>query len=123
MIGDTFDYNGKTYEIKKDVTFGEYRKISNISNKLLTLSEKYGDTQNFTEIDPKIQSQIVNEFTVTTDRQLDIIVDFLESILGLKQKDIDGLTLTDAVGLFNKTFTESTTVKKKSEKTSSSPYS
>ena len=123
MIGDKVEYNGTTYEIKKDISFGDYRKISKVSNSLLALSEKYADTKNFEEIDSTLQSKIVNEFTTTTDKQLDLIVEFLESSLGLKQKDIDSLALTDAVGLFNETFKTATTVKKKSEATSDSPYS
>ena len=121
MIGDKVEFNGKEYEVKRDITFGEYRKISHISNSLLALSEKYGDK--FEDITPENQAKIAKEFTVTTDKQLDLIVEFLENTLGLKQKDIDSLSLTDAVGLFNETFKATTTVKKKSEKTSDSPYS
>jgi len=123
MIGDKIEFNGKEYEVKRDITFGEYRKISNVSNSLLALSEKYSETSNFEEIKPDLQAKIVKEFTVTTDKQLDLIVEFLENTLGLKQKDIDSLSLTEAVGLFNEAFKATTTVKKKSEQTSDSPYS
>jgi len=41
MIGDKFDFNGKLYEIKREVSFGEYKKISKLSNALQRLTKEY----------------------------------------------------------------------------------
>ena len=117
MIGDKFEYDGKSYMIKKDVSFGEYKKISHLGNSLQSL------TRDFEEADEDKKQVIMEEFTKTTDAQLMIISDFIESILGLKPVDIDKMSLFNAIGLFNTAFTISTQVKKKLEKTSDSPSS
>ena len=115
MIGDKFDYNGKSYTIKKDVSFGEYKRISRIANLLNTL------TKEFEEAGDDRKQQILEQFTKTSDEHLNIISDFIESTLGLSEKDIDRFSLFDAIGLFNKSFELATQVKKKSETTSESP--
>jgi len=115
MIGDTFVVNEKTYTLKRDVSFGEYKKISKISNNLQNL------TRDYINASEEAKSDILLKFTEATDSQLDIIGEFLESMLALKQKDIDSLTLMGAIELFNETFTVSTQVKKKLEITSDSP--
>ena len=111
MIGDKFDFNGKQYEIKRDVSFGEYKKISRISSSLQNLAKDYSSA---TE---EQKSQLEKEFAKTTDDQLITIGNFLESMLGLSQTDIDNMSLVDAITLFNEAFTVSTQVKKKSETT------
>ena len=115
MIGDKLEYNNKSYTIKKDVSFGEYKRISKIGNSLQTLTREYEESGE----DRK--QQILEQFTKTSDEQLGIVSDFIESTLGLTQKDIDKLSLFDAIGLFNQAFVLSTQVKKKLEKTSDSP--
>ena len=115
MIGDKFDYNGKSYTIKKDVSFGEYKKISRIANLLNTL------TKEFEEAGEDRKQQRLEQFTKTSDEHLNIISDFIESTLGLKEDDIDKFSLFDAIGLFNKAFELATQVKKKSETISESP--
>ena len=115
MIGDKFDFNGKLYEIKRDVSFGEYKKISRISSSLQSLAKDYATA------DDNLKSQLEKEFAKTTDDQLLVIGNFLESMLGLTQLDIDNMSLVDAITLFNEAFTISTQVKKKSETTLESP--
>ena len=115
MIGEKFDFNGKLYEIKRDVSFGEYKKISRISSSLQILAKDYATA------DDNLKSQLEKEFAKTTDDQLLTIGNFLESMLGLTQLDIDNMSLVDAITLFNEAFTISTQVKKKSEITSELP--
>lgn len=115
MIGEKFSFNNKQYEIKRDVSFGEYKKISRISNSLQILAKDY------TTADDEQKSILEKEFAKTTDDQLMVIGNFLESMLGLTQLDIDNMNLIDAITLFNEAFTISTQVKKKSEITSESP--
>ena len=110
MLGDTFDFEGKTYEIKKDLTFGEYKKISKISNSLQQLQSE------FEHASDEEKAKIINQFSKTTEDQLQMMSDFLEDMVGLKQKDIDALNLIAAIELFNKSFTMATNVKKKSKK-------
>ena len=117
MIGEKFEYDGKSYYIKRDVSFGEYKKISKIGNSLQTLTREYE------EADDSRKSQIMETFTKTSDEQLTIISDFIETILGLKTNEIEKMSLFNAVGLFNQAFILSTQVKKKLEKTSDSPLS
>jgi len=111
LIGDKFDFNGKEYIIKKDVSFGEYKKISKLGNSLQTLTREY------TNADDEEKIKISERFAQTTDDQLEAIANFLELTLGLTQKDIDKMSLMDALGLFNEAFTVSTQIKKKLETT------
>ena len=85
MIGEKFEYDGKSYYIKRDVSFGEYKKISKIGNSLQTLTREYE------EADDSRKSQIMETFTKTSDEQLTIISDFIETILGLKTNEIEAL--------------------------------
>lgn len=117
MIGEKFEFNGKEYSIKKDLSFGEYKKISKLGNNLQKLGNDFKTAKD------EEKQKIIDEFSKTTDEQIDMIGAFLESILGLKQEDIDNLSLLNAVELFNRTFTISTEVKKKSEITLESPSS
>ena len=112
MIGDSFEFNGKSYTIKRDVSFGEYKKVSRLTNSLQKLATDYKDAT--PEDKPKLEAQFAN----TSDEQLQVIGDFLESMLGLTQVSIDDMRLSDAITLFSLAFTESTQVKKKSEITS-----
>ena len=117
MIGDKFEYNGKSYIIKKDVSFGEYRKISKTGSQLQTLTREYE------EAGEDRKQEILESFTRTSDDQLNIIADFIETTLGLKTSDMEKMSLFDAIGLFNQAFIISTQVKKKSEKTLDLPSS
>ena len=117
MIGEKFEYEGKSYSIKRDVSFGEYKKISHLGNSLHILTREYE------EADEDKKQVIIEEFTRTTDSQLEIMSNFIETILGLKQSDIDKMSLFTAVGLFNKAFELSTQIKKKLEKISDLPSS
>lgn len=117
MIGDTFDFNGKQYTLKKELTFGEYKKISKLGNALQKLTAEYESASE----DNKIK--IMQQFSKTTEDQLEIISNFIETILGLTQSEIDVLSLIDAIELFNEGFTQTTQVKKKSEKTLDLPLS
>ena len=112
MIGEVFEFNGKSYSIKRDVSFGEYKKISKLSNSLQRLSKDFETASDEDKI------KILDQFSKTTEDQLQAMGDFLESMLGLTQIDIDVMSLTDAISLFNESFTTSTQVKKKLEKTS-----
>lgn len=114
MLDDKFTVNGKEYSVKKELTFGEYRKISGINNKLANLSEQFGK-EDTSQLSDEELGKVAKEFTKTSDEQLEIIVNFLESILGLKQKEIDSLGLNDAMQVFQKAFKASTEVKKKLE--------
>ena len=115
MIGEKFEFNGKSYTIKRDVSFGEYKKISKLGNTLQSLQKEYEPASD------EEKTRIMEEFSRTTNDQLQTIADFIESILGLKQADVDKMSLMDAIGLFNEAFTISTQVKKKSETTLESP--
>jgi hypothetical protein len=123
MIGDKFEYNGKTYTIKRDITFGEYRKVNRVTNSLGQLAKQYGNPEDLSELPQTELNNIFSEFTEQSESQMELMADFLEKTLGLKQDDLDNMTLNEAAGLFNEAFTKATTVKKNSNKTSSSPYS
>ena len=109
MIGDKFDFNEKLYELKREVSFGEFKKISKLSNSLQTLTKKYDIGTEAEKI------MIIEQFSQTTEDQLETISTFIESMLGLTQVDIDNMTLMNAISLFNESFVISTQVKKKSE--------
>ena len=103
MIGDIFEFNGKSYIIKRDVTFGEHRKIVK-----LQLDMKNASVEN--------ESEISNQFNQS-------MVDFLVSVLGLTEDEINNLTLLEAAELFGLAFLTSTIVKKNSGKISDLPSS
>ena len=113
MLGDKFTFNSKEYEIKKEITLGEYRKINKVNSKLTELSQKYSNENDLTKIPIEEQQKIILEFSKTSDEQLDTIVNFLEKILGVTQEDVDKLSLTEAIQLFNEAFRKSSEVKKK----------
>ena len=115
MLGEKFLFNDKEYTIQKEITLGEYRKINKVNSRLTELSQKYSNEQDLTKIPIEEQSKIVLEFSKTSDEQLDTIVNFLEKILGVTQEDIDKLSLTEAIQLFNEAFRKSSEVKKKPE--------
>lgn len=107
MIGDSFEYNGKSYSIKKELTLGEYRKINRINNKLVTLSKDIKDDQEVTE-----------EFITTSNEQLQVICDFLESHLGLNEEHVNNLGMNESIKIFQEAFKLSTTPDKELKKTS-----
>lgn len=115
MLGDKFSFNGKEYEIKKEITMGEYRKINRVNSKLTELSQKYTNESDLTKIPVEEQQKIILDFSKTSDEQLDTVALFLEKTLGLTQEDIDKLSLTEAIQLFNEAFRKSSEVKKKQD--------
>jgi hypothetical protein len=117
LIGDKITLNSKEYVVKKDITFGEYRKFSNLNTKLTNIQSQFDEKLDDVEI-----AKITSEFAQTTNEQMQLMVEFLESTLGLKQKDLDSMSLEEAVVLFQESFKACTEVKKKSDKTSASPY-
>lgn len=110
MIGDKLEVNGKHYTIKKDLSFGEYKKISKIGNKLQDLSKEYESASE------ERKEEITNEFSKSIDEQLVVIADFLENILDVKDSELNKLSISDVISLFNEAFIVSTQVKKKPEK-------
>ena len=123
MIGDNFTVNDVQYEIKKDIKYGEYRKINQINTKLGSLSTKLGIDDDLTKIDPKDLQKIATEFATTNEEQMQIIADFLNSTIGLTQQALDDLTLNDAMKVFQETFKLATTPDKELKNTSDSLYS
>jgi hypothetical protein len=117
MIGDKITVNEKEYVIKKDITFGEYRKINSINNKLSSLSNQFGE-ETISTLKPEQLSKVAQDFAQTSDEQLHLMIDFLESTIGITQEDIDNMSLTEAVSLFQESFRACTEVKKKSNKIS-----
>ena len=113
MIGDSFTFNNQTYTIKKELTLGEYKKINMVNSKLTELSQKYTNEQDLTKIPVEEQQKVILDFSKTSNEQLDIVGNFLERTLGLTQADIDNLSLTEAIQLFNEAFRKSSEVKKK----------
>ena len=113
----TFTVKEKSYSLKRDITFGEYRTINKINKKLSDLSEKFG-SDDISKLEDKDLISLSQEFASTNDEQLEIIVNFLESLLGLTQEDINKMALDEAVQLFQEAFKEATTVKKNSSKIS-----
>ena len=74
-----------------------------------------------TKIPIEEQQKIILEFSKTSDEQLDTIVNFLEKILGVTQEDIDKLSLTESIQLFNEAFRKSSEIKKKPVEQFTSP--
>ena len=105
MIGDTLEFNGKSYKILRDVSFGEFRKITKLQIAMKDIT--------------KTMEQ--NDHDLETFSQL--LADFLESMLGLTQVEVNDLTLNDASELFGMAFSQATQVKKKLEIISESQLS
>src|SRR3990167_7647572 len=105
MLGDKFTVNNKQYSIKKELKLGEYRKISGINARLNRLSKN---------IDPENSS----EFMEASDEQLQTICDFIESHVGMTQIEIDDMSMTEAIQVFQEAFKLSTTPDKELKKTS-----
>ena len=101
MQGDTFDYKGKTFSLKKDISFGEFKKQTK-----LQLDIKNATPDNEQELSVKFN---------------DTMTEFLKDMLGVDEEYIDSLGLLGAAELFGVTFLNSTQVKKKLEITSDSP--
>ena len=97
MIGESFEFNGKTYTIKKDVTFG--------------------DNRNITKLQMDLKNAIPEDETDITNKFNQMMADFFENNLGLTQDDMNSLSLLQAAELFGKAFLVSTSVKKKLETT------
>lgn len=107
---ETFTVNNKQYEVKKDLKFGEYRKISQVNSKITELSNQ------FSENTPTDQLQkLASELSTANNEQMQVIVDFLTNNVGLTQEQIDNLSLVEAIQVFQEAFKLSTTPKKKSE--------
>jgi len=113
MIGNKFIVSDKTYVIKKELTLGEYRRISNVNSNLNKLSHKISDNAT-----PEELQSIASDFSDASDSQLTLICEFLESHLGLNQKTIDALSLVEAIQVFQEAFKQSTTPNKELKKTS-----
>lgn len=110
MIGDKIIINSKEYTLKKLITMGEYRKISQINNELSEFTSNLSK-----EITGEELEKIGRHLSKLTNEQSQVMVDFIADSLGLEQKDIDLMSLPEAVELFNETFKASTQIKKKSE--------
>jgi len=112
LIGDKFKSNGKEYEIKKDITFGEHRRISKLSNIMDKLQVEYKNATIEEQLELKIKINSVDE-EQTTD-----MVNLFSSALGLSQEDLEKLDYNEAYPLFAELWLLLTQVKKKSEITS-----
>lgn len=104
MLGDTFTFNEKKYTIRKELKLGEYRKISGINAKLNRLSKNM-DIENS------------SEFMEASDEQLQAICDFLESHVGITQEEINDMSMSEAISIFQEAFKLSTTPNKELKKT------
>lgn len=103
MIGDVFDFNGKSYTIKRDMSFGEYKKITQ-----LQLDIKHATPENENELSVKFNTSMT---------------DFLTSIIGISEQDLDALGIINSAELFGLAFLTCASIKKKSEKTLDLPSS
>lgn len=106
-----FKVNGKEYTIKRDMKFGEYRKINAVNAELSELAQKF-DKENVSELSEKELQEVTQELTKTNDEQLTLMADFIQDILGLTQDEIDEMSLDEAVKVFQETFKNSSNIKK-----------
>lgn len=83
------DFRGKTYEIKKHISFGDLLEIQEIQEQVKAINEMpAGDAKNV-------------ELGKLGGKNLKVIANVLSDCLGLTSKDLKGLELGDAVALFN----------------------
>ncbi len=99
MIGDTFSVNDKTYSIKKDLTFGKYQSISRTNSKLNKVQRKMEETT-----DPNEIIRLNGEMSDLGEDQLEIMVEFLEDYVGIKQEELNDMSLKDATRVFAEAF-------------------
>ena len=97
MIGERFDFNGKQYEIKKDISFGDHRIITQLQ-------------YDISNAKPENEANLANKFN-------QVMADFFENNLGMTQSDMNSLTLLESAELFGKAFLISISIKKKLETT------
>jgi len=121
MIGESFEVEGATYQIKNKMSFGEYEDLNELSVQISNISKELGDDEEFENLSveklralgPKLEKLAeANQANVQT------MANFLEHIVGLKHEDLRKLSLDTAMKVFAKAFSLSTTIKKTSEKIS-----
>ncbi|UVF62446.1 hypothetical protein [Nitrososphaeria virus YSH_922147] len=98
LIGDKFEFNGKEYTLKRDVSFGEYKKITQ-----LQLDMKNATIDNENELSVRFNNSMT---------------EFLTSLLGITEEELDSLGLISSAELFGKSFQVATDIKKKLKTTS-----
>lgn len=108
-MSEAFTVNNKNYEVKKELKFGEYRKISQVNSRISELTTRFSDTT-----PPDELQKLANELTSANSEQMQVIVDFLTNNVGLTQEQIDNLSLVEAIQVFQEAFKLSTTPKKNS---------
>lgn len=108
-MSESFTVNNKQYEIKKELKFGEYRKISQVNSRISELASKFSEST-----PPDELQKLANDLTNANSEQMQVIVDFLTNNVGLSQEQIDNLSLVEAVQVFQEAFKLSTTPKKNS---------
>ena len=106
MLGDSFTVDGNTYKIQKELKLGEYRNINRINAKVSRLSIGLKD-----EVTPE------TAFAEASDEQLQVICDFLESHLGITQEQINDMSPSTAIEIFQEAVKLSTTPDKAIKKT------
>ena len=111
MIGATFTVKDKQYTLLKDLTMGEYRKISRANSKVNKVSKLAADEGE------KITRNTASEFAEASDDQLQIICDFLEQYVGISEEDLNNLGMEDAILVFQEAFKLASTPDKDIKKT------
>lgn len=87
----SISFKGKSYEIKKHISFGDLLEIQEIDEQVKAINEMpAGDAKN-------------TELGKLGGKNLKVIANVLSDCLGLTSKDLKGLDLADAVALFRET--------------------
>ena len=101
-------------KIVKLLNFGEVRKIREQMADYAELQAKI-DNNELAETDAQIE---LNKLISKSDESDKMVAEVLSRCMNLSQKQLDDMDYSEAVSLFRKLYTESTTVKKNS----SQPY-
>jgi len=106
---DSIKVNNQEYEVKRKLSFGEVRKFQKAIGSILGMDKRIASAT------PEELEVIASEGMKNTTEQMEMVEQTLKTCLGFTQEQLNTVSFTDAVVLFNEVFTSSTQVKKKSD--------
>ena len=108
----SFSVDGKQYNLIKNLTLGEHRKINGLNAKLNRINKQLKES-----IDETQTNQLSSELMVIGDEQLETICDFLETHIGITQEELNLLSLEEAIHIFQESYKALSTPDKDIKKT------
>ena len=117
MLPDSITVDGKTFQAKRRMSWGEVSQVRKFASQMMNFSDKFAGKQ-VSDLKPEDFAEINKLYVTTQESDMELMKNILVACYGFSQEELDVLDYATALELYNNIYNQSTQIKKKLDQTS-----